>query len=370
MSVHRRALPSGRVRWEVRWREGNTNKSRLFDTRRAADDFDREVRRLRQGGEFSAEMQRRRVTINDVYVDWLDRSQPSLSDKAAKNYATQLDLRILPEFGHRRVASLTVADVERWFARMRADGAGDPTILKANTVLQALISLAIRDGVVSVNVAQQARKPGQGRTRIPYLIKPEKVEIMRACLLAEAAYRDVMLLELLAYAGLRPESEAITLPWELVRDRSMLVRDTKRRRERSVPLVAPLRESLAQWRMRRGRPAGTELVVPTNVEGPWSEHDWRNWRRRPFARAAEAAELPRDVRPRDLRGSFASLLVHEGRSIVEVARIMGHSPAICLRDYAQIFDEFDPDNRIDADESIRRARAAAAQQSINNERAS
>jgi hypothetical protein len=60
----------------------------------------------------------------------------------------------------------------------------------------------------------------------------------------------------------------VTLPWGHVRDRSLLIRDTKRKRERSIPMVEPLRESIASWRLRRGRPPETALVVPTERRGP------------------------------------------------------------------------------------------------------
>jgi integrase len=43
-----------------------------------------------------------------------------------------------------------------------------------------------------------------------------------------------------------------------------------------------------------------------------------------------------------LRHSFVSLLIHEGQSILEVARQAGHSPQTCLRNYGHLFDEFDP----------------------------
>jgi site-specific recombinase XerD len=364
MSIHGPIiLPSGRKVFQVRWREAGRNRSRNFDGtrdgRKLAGSFDKKIRELRQAGDLVNELERRRVTVNDLYADWLDRLMPRLARKTADTYATQLALRILPALGDRRVSQLTVGDIERWIAGMRATGAGDPTVLKACTVLQALLSMAVRDGVITVNVVQQARKPGQTRTRIPYVVKPAQVEAMRLVMLNAGQERDVMLLELLAYAGLRPESEAVTLPWAHVRDRSLLIRDTKRKRERSIPMIAPLRESIASWRLRRGRPPETALVVPTGVEGPWSEHDWRNWRRRVFLPAAVTAGLPADTRPRDLRGSFATLLVHEGRSIVEVARQMGHSPAICLRDYAQVFDEFDPAERKPAEQIIVDARAAA-----------
>ncbi len=82
----------------------------------------------------------------------------------------------------------------------------------------------------------------------------------------------------------------------------------------------------------------------------------RDWRRHRFAPAAAACGLPADVRPRDLRGSLASLLIHEGRSIVEVAAWMGHSPEVCLRDYAQILNDVSPEGRVSAEASIRSAR--------------
>jgi site-specific recombinase XerD len=359
MSVRKRTLPSGKTLYEVRWREGARHRSRAFDTGKLARDFDQELRRLRQAGEFALELERRRVHISDLAADWWERRAPGLSPKTVDNYATQLDLRILPELGHRLARQLTVADVERWIAWMRDRGDRPPTILKACTVLQALLTMAVRDGVVAVNVCQQASKPAQGRTRIPYLVKPDSVEAMRLWFERRGRERDVMLLELLAYAGLRPESEAVVLTWRQVRDRSLLIRDTKRNRERSVPMIEPLAESLNRWRLRRGRPGPDALVVATTDENAWTEEDWRNWRRRAFRPAAVAAGLPSDVRPRDLRGSFVSLLVHEGRSIVEVARQVGHSPAICLRDYAQVFDEHNPADRKPAVEVIRAARAAA-----------
>jgi hypothetical protein len=44
---------------------------------------------------------------------------------------------------------------------------------------------------------------------------------------------------------------------------------------------------------------------------------------------------------------------------------MGHSPAICLRDYAQVFDEFDPAERKPAEQIIAEARAPFARQSAH-----
>src|SRR5215210_8559789 len=61
----------------------------------------------------------------------------------------------------------------------------------------------------------------------------------------------------------------------------------------------------------------------------------------------------------DLRHSFVSLLIHEGQSILEVARQAGHSPQTCLRDYGHLFDEFDPSEREPAEAVIAAARASS-----------
>lgn len=359
MSVHKRKLPSGKTVYEVRWREGNRNRSRSVADRATAREIDKELQRIRQAGELALELDRRRVTINDLAADWWERSAPALSAKTVETYATQLDLRILPKLGTKRARALTVADVESWIGWMRQRGDRDPTIVKSCTVLQALLTMAVRDGIVAVNVAQQARKPQQGRTRVPYLIKPDQVELIRRHMLEAGRERDVMLLELLAYAGLRPESEAIVLQWRQVRENSLFIRDTKRGTERTITLLDPLKKSLNEWRLRRGRPGPNALVIPSRADGPWSDDEWRYWRRWVFKPAAKAAGLPEDVRPRDLRGSFVSLLVHEGKTIVEVARQVGHSPTICLRDYGQVFDDTPPGERVPATDLIAVARRNA-----------
>ncbi|MBV8946092.1 MAG: hypothetical protein JOZ95_11780 [Solirubrobacterales bacterium] len=64
------------------------------------------------------------------------------------------------------------------------------------------------------------------------------------------------------------------------------------------------------------------------------------------------------ARPYDLRHSFASLLLHEGRSVIFVARQLGHDARLTLTRYGHVIDELDDRPRIEAEAAIKDARLA------------
>ncbi len=108
----------------------------------------------------------------------------------------------------------------------------------------------------------------------------------------------------------------------------------------------------------RGQPrAQTDLIFPAPDGSAWNADRARNWRKRTFADAAEAAGVP-TTRPYDLRHSFISLLIAQGASVVEVASQASHAPTMTLDTYADLFDERDADRPTSAEHLIRLARAA------------
>jgi hypothetical protein len=68
----------------------------------------------------------------------------------------------------------------------------------------------------------------------------------------------------------------------------------------------------------------------------------------------------RPGRPYDVRHSFASLLLHEGRDVIYVARQLGHGAELTLRTYGHVIEELEDSPQLPAEEAIRRARQAAA----------
>lgn len=60
----------------------------------------------------------------------------------------------------------------------------------------------------------------------------------------------------------------------------------------------------------------------------------------------------------DLRHSFASLLLHEGRSVIYVARQLGHDARLTLSRYGHVIDELEDMPLIGAETAIADARLA------------
>jgi integrase len=189
-------------------------------------------------------------------------------------------------------------------------------------------------------------------------LAPVAVEAMRAA----ANPRDATLLSVLAYAGLRPQ-EALALQWGDVRVRTLLIqravslgleKDTKTRAHRTVRLLAPLREDLLAWQLRSGRPGEAVLVFPGPEGRLWTKTTYDNWRKRAFDRVCKAAK--ENATPYALRHSFASLLIHEGRSVIYVARQLGHDARLTLTTYGHVMDELDEAPRLAAEDAIRAAR--------------
>jgi integrase len=170
--------------------------------------------------------------------------------------------------------------------------------------------------------------------------------------------RDRVLMSVLAYAGLRPEV-APPLRWSdlgraIAVSRTFthgeLRERTKTGRIRSVEIVAPLAADLGAL---RPRVHGVDEMVFPSPTGLML--DWGNRRRRVWDPATKAAGA--QAVPYDLRHTFVSLLIHEGRSVPYVAAMAGHSPRVCLERYAHLFGGAELDTAQSMVEAIEATRA-------------
>jgi integrase len=131
-----------------------------------------------------------------------------------------------------------------------------------------------------------------------------------------------------------------------------------------VRLLAPLATDLREWRLGLGRSKPDAFVFPAVNGEKWSLNGFNKWRARVFRSALQAGGVDR-ARPYDLRHSFASLLLHEGRSLIYVARQLGHGADVTARCYGHIIDELEEAPRLSAEEAIRTARKQVSVRSVS-----
>ena len=359
MSVEKTQRIGGEIVWRVRWRQHGRNRARTFSTRRDAADFDAEVRRQRRAGSLGA-LDAGGESLGEYVTEaWAVTHAVTLALKTRLHYASLYDHHLRPFLGSVALRDIDPETIGRWQADRLTAGAGPVAVRQALDLLGSVLEHALVSGRISENPVRRVKKAKLPRREEVQALSPATIEAMRIALGA----RDATVVSVLAYAGLRP-GEALGLRWSDVRERTILIQrsislgeeaDTKTRHHRTVRLLAPLAADLRSWRMAAGRPDNNQLVFPGQHGQPWTLAAYQSWRRRAFHRAAQSAGLVH-ARPYDLRHSFASLLLHEGRSVIYVARQLGHDARLTLTRYGHVMDELEDTPRIEAEAAIADAR--------------
>lgn len=283
--------------WRTRWRdETGAERSKTFDRAADARAFEAKLRLLKRTGAL-ADVDAGTETLAEFVEEWWKvYAGPNLERATLRVYAQLWNGHALPRLGQLQLRELTPQVIARFRAELDADGVGIEAIRKTMTMLQGVLQRAVEWGRVPTNAVKLTRKPPKPHRPAAQAIPPTLIELMRARLLEDGRMRDVTLLGVLAYAGLRPQ-EALALEWRHVRERTLLVERAlsdgqlkalkNRRQPRTVQLLAPLREDLGAWRQASGSPAPSAPVFPNQAGGFWKATDWRNWRKRTYRPAAE-----------------------------------------------------------------------------------
>ena len=338
----------------VRWREEGRSRARSFDRRRDALDFEAERRRREQLGAH-APAEPSRESLRAWLETWWTREAHGWARSTRMVRAAVTDKWIVPWIGDVALRDLGEDRVQDWRGAIRGAGCSAGQANAALGILSTALSAARRARKVPANPCQGVRRLPVAVAR-PRALTPLEVERIRTQL---PRPNDAALVSVLAYAGLRPE-EALPLRWcdvgrTIVVSRTWthgeLRERTKTGRIRAVELIEPLAADLEAIRPKVVAP--DDLVFPSPTGRLLDLHNWRDRVFKPAARAAEVAAVPYD-----LRHTFVSLLIHEGRSVPYVAAMAGHSPRVCLERYAHAFAEAQLGASVPMAEAIAAARAA------------
>lgn len=239
--------------------------------------------------------------------------------------------------GHESLRQVTPAAIEQ-YRQARLREVGPRSVNEALSALRSLVGRAIREGWV-----QRSDNPFAGVEMLPEPKRPPKwltkEQIARVIEVAELDGPTGHLYAALGiYAGLR-KGESIGAQWEWVHwDAGVLQLSPNAAWSpktacsvRAVPLHPRLQPILERY---RGKP-GEYLLAPHRTT--WTGR-YRTDVRKMHARIMAAAEVPWAT-PHTLRHTFASQLVQAGRSLYEVATLLGHTDVRTTQIYAHLAPE-------------------------------
>jgi hypothetical protein len=173
VSIESSIRAGGTKRYKVRWKENGESRARSFDKERDAIRFDGNIkRRLALGEDLTPRGTQRLDAFTQQWVD--THMKVALTSQTQDVYATQLDLRVLPQLGHMRLRDIRPSTIDEFVAAMKRKEVGDPTIVKTLTVLQSILQRAVRDEEIATNPVRLVRKPAQRREREPIMVSPRR----------------------------------------------------------------------------------------------------------------------------------------------------------------------------------------------------
>lgn len=370
-----RTLRTGEKRYQARWRNGATVRSKTFRTRDEASDHLRKIGRAIREGSYTPDS---RLTVEEVVTDYLRRGRQRWSANTLATYTLLHRQQITPHIGKRRVVELTPRLVQLWIDGLVSLSLSPSLIENARTVLSGALAEATRLGIVNQNPVQGVKVP----TRRAKPMETWSIEQVQRVLAATDDQLQLHAYYLLALmTGMRP-GELRALHWEdieldridrhghpdpIVTCRRSMTRDehfrtivgveTKTARNRviaiSARVVAGLKRLQQEQRIRQiAHPAwqATGLVFDRGDGSFLARQSLQNM----HVRAATAAGVPR-IRLHDLRHTYATIELENGTSPKIVSERMGHS---------SITITLDRYTHVSAD--LQRAAAAAMEQRIAN----
>ena len=388
--------------YEVRWSWYDESGKRRFGSERYRSEREakakkREVESRIADGATTDNQATRKVTVAEYAQRFLREKEHDTKRRTLESYDSILRTHVLPVFGHRRLRSVSTADVSDFVLRLAERGLAPSTTKHAYGTLRGVLALAARDHVIAVNPALGVRLP-RGRDRAPFrprFLTAEQVESLAQSLDANPPYG--LLIRFAAFTGLRAGELAGLAVGDVLPlhgpEPAVRVRRTRRKikggwetsttksgRERSVPLPRWLADDLVRY-LGDEHPHGSDLTAPLwpgrrvgghthgqdrGLHRPgeliWVDgHYWDRdgFYKRQFKPALRAAGLPEDVRLHDLRHSYASICASAGIPAYRVAAYMGHASEVVTRMiYTHLFaDDATADmERLDRPVSIKSAR--------------
>ncbi|HMC49342.1 MAG TPA: site-specific integrase [Solirubrobacterales bacterium] len=289
-----------------------------------------------------------RLTVEQAAWLWLeaahtgavrDRSGHTYKPGTLREYQRALRLRVLSEFGERRLSDLSRAEVQNFVDRLLGEGLSPSTVANTLNPLQAIYRHAVRRDLATVNPTREVELPADRGRRDRIATAAEAARLLAALpdsdrpIWATAFYAGLRRGELQA---LRPgdvdlASSEITVQRSWDQYEGSIAAKSKAG-HRTVPIIGALRPYLEAVEIN----SGTELLFGRTDDVPFApksisqraERAWEQANKLEQEAAAKEKREPallRRITLHECRHTFASLLIDAGVNAKAIQEFMGHA---------------------------------------------
>lgn len=351
------------LRWRVVWIDPDTRKerSRAFKKKIDAEAFRTKTEdAMRVGSYRSPELENK--IFSDAAEAWMSGKKRPIG-ASMKRYRDALDVWVLPQWGTRKLASIEKTEIDSWITALadgaaihaegrRVHGAGlSPSGIKALWVpFRAAIANARQLAWISEDPCHGVELPKTVHKELMTLSHTEIQKLVDAARDVAGNESDAVMVELMAYAGLRPgEVVALQVKHVVIAEKRILIRRTltidvngkaifgppKHGERRDVPIAPHVLTVLTV--LTEGRAPDDPLVTST-LGKPVNVH---NWRSRVWSTAVTASGLDgRNLTPKSLRHTAASRAIEAGADVKVIQRMLGHADAsLTLNVYGHLWPD-------------------------------
>lgn len=369
-------------RWQVSQYAEQTDGSRKLTSRNFERLSDAEAYRtktehqVREGSYRPLGLERK--TFADAASAWMSgKKKPS--GASLFRYRDALELWSLPKWSRRTLASIGREEIDAWVSelvdgtapsaagrRIRGGGLSPAGLTAVWVPFKASLAHAMELGWIARNPARGVELPKPRPPEKVFLDYGEVERLVEGARTVTGRRADAVMIELMAYAGLRPgevialQVKHLDLAGRRIRIRRTATIDVNGRpvfgepkhgERREVPIAPHIIEDLAN--LSEGKSADAPLV--DSIRGGFV--NIHNWRGRVWNKAvAEAGLGARGLTPKSLRHTAASMAIAAGADVKVVQRMLGHADAsMTLNTYADLW----PDRLDEVVEAVSRRREAA-----------
>lgn len=259
--------------------------------------------------------------------DFLPYKKPRVRKRTFAGYEQDCKKHHTRFFGNKKLAKITVGDIDRFVTELANKGLSPRTINKQLVLLRMIFDRAIILGYCQTNLVRFVEPLREPHREMDFLTPDEIRRFLAAC-----SSEHVVLFLLAILTGLR-QGEIFALRWsdfDPVRGLLFVRRtyhpdvgfaETKTAASRRVIHLTPiLCQALIEY-MAATKGGADELIFRNHAGGPMNH---QNVVSRVFHPALERAGVKR-VRFHDLRHTFAALMISMGCNLKFIQRQMGHA---------------------------------------------